>query len=63
MHEIPQQEQQAIWEEVRREFPEDRMMQELHYLRRLHALQTRGMSAAEEIAFYESAGQRASSDR
>ena len=43
----------AIWEAVRREFPDDEMMQEIHFVRRLHGLQTEGMSADELIAFYE----------
>ncbi len=46
-------ERQAIWEEVRKEFPDDEMMQELHYVRRLHRLQTKGLSIAERIAFYQ----------
>jgi len=48
-----EKQRQAILESVRREFPGDEMMQELHYIRRLHQLETEGMSAAEEIAYYE----------
>ena len=36
---------------MRREFPNDEMMQELHYVRRLHKLQTEGMTPEELIAF------------
>jgi len=53
MIELTEAEQQAIWEEVRKEFPDDELMQELHYVRRLHQLQTEGLSVAERIAFYQ----------
>lgn len=57
MIELSEAEQQAIWEEVRKEFPDDEMMQELHYVRRLHQLQTKGLSVAERIAFYQAGGE------
>jgi len=52
---IDERQRQAILEALRREFPDDEMMQELHYIRRLHQLETEGMSVSEEIAFYERA--------
>ncbi len=54
---ITESEKQALWEEVRREFPEDQTMQEIHFARLLHSLQTQGMSAEERARFYaEQAG-------
>jgi hypothetical protein len=64
---LSEAEHQAIWQEVRKEFPDDEMMQELHYVRRLHQLQTKGLAVAERIAFYQgpergAAGERKSGD-
>ena len=50
---IHEKERQAILDAVRREFPDDPMMQELHYVRRVHQRETESMSAADEIAFYQ----------
>lgn len=56
MREITKAEKRAIWDEVKKEFPDDEMMQEIHYVRRIHRLQTRDLSPAERIAFYQAAG-------
>lgn len=53
MIELSDAERYAIREEVRKEFQDDEMMQELHYVRRLHQLQTKGLSVAERIGFYQ----------
>jgi hypothetical protein len=50
---INEKERQAILDALRREFPDDPMMQELHYIRRVHQRETESMSAAEEIAFHQ----------
>jgi hypothetical protein len=55
MRDVTEPEKQRLWEEVRREFPEDEMMQEVHYVRLLHHLQTAGMSSRELAAFYQAA--------
>jgi hypothetical protein len=36
MRDISESMKQQLWEEVRREFPDDPMMQEIHYVRLLH---------------------------
>lgn len=60
---IDQKERQAILDAVRREFPDDPMMQELHCVRRVHQRETANMSAADEIAFYQrSCPERPSAD-
>ncbi|HUT55785.1 MAG TPA: hypothetical protein VM658_20510 [bacterium] len=41
-----------LWKEVRKEFPGDEMMQEIHFVRLLHYHQTKGMTAEERIRFY-----------
>jgi len=49
---LSETEKQAIWVEVREEFPDDDTMQQVHYVRLMHYYQTQGMSPAQKIAFY-----------
>ena len=53
MREITGAEKRAIWAEVKKELPDDEMMQEIHYVRWIHRLQTRDLSPAERIALYQ----------
>lgn len=53
MRELTEAEKEELWEEVRKEFPDDEMMQEVHYVRLLHYHQTRGFSPREIIQFFE----------
>jgi len=55
MRTLSQQQKQALWDEVCREFPRDRVMQEVHYARLLHLEMLRDATPAEEIAFYREA--------
>jgi hypothetical protein len=55
MRELTADERRRLWEEVREEFPEDEMMQEVHYVRLLHYYQTKGLSREELIRFFEGA--------
>ena len=41
---IPEQQRDAVREELKREFSRDPMMQELHWIRRIHQLETQGMT-------------------
>lgn len=52
MGEITPTEKDKIWEEVRKEFPNDEMMQELHFIRQVHYQQTKDMSLDERLRFY-----------
>lgn len=52
MREIPEQEREAIRRELAEEFPNDELMQEIHYVRRIHQLETEEMSVEEKIAYY-----------
>jgi hypothetical protein len=43
MREITQAERQRFWEEVREEFPDDQMMQGIHFVRLLHHARTKDL--------------------
>lgn len=52
MGEVTSSEKEKIWEEVRKEFPNDEMMQELHFIRQMHNQQAKEMSLDERLRFY-----------
>lgn len=58
MQELTQAEKEELWKEVRKEFPHDEMMQEIHYVRLLHHHQTKELSPQELIRFFESSGKK-----
>ena len=49
---LSESEKQALWEEVRQEFPDDETMQQVHYVRLLHYYQTKEMTPEEKVLFY-----------
>ena len=54
-----------VWNlsEIRRiakEFPNDEMMQEIHFIRQVHYLQTKVSSLEERLRFFEASNQKAS---
>lgn len=63
MIELNDEEKKRIWEEVREEFPDDEMMQEIHYVRLLHYYQTKDMSSQERIRFFNSVLEKTSNQR
>ena len=60
MRKVTQAEQEKIWEDVRKEFPNDEMMQEIHFIRQVHYLQTKDSSMKERLRFFESSIQKTS---
>ena len=42
---------QALWTEVQTEFPHDEMMQEVHFVRALHAAQLRDFTREERVEY------------
>jgi hypothetical protein len=52
MAKISEKLKEQIWKEVKEEFPDDEMMQEIHYVRLLHYYQTRDLSQEEYIKFF-----------
>ena len=52
LRKVTKAEKARMWEKVRKEFPGDEMMQELHFVRLLHQRQTDGFSTRQLIQFY-----------
>lgn len=59
MRELTDTEKEQIWEEVQREFPDDEMMQQIHYVRLLHHRQTEGVPSRERVRFFKQFEERA----
>lgn len=53
MRQLTDAEREQLWEEVRREFPDDEMMQQIHYVRLIHYRQTVGLAPQERIQFFQ----------
>ncbi len=53
MKQLTDIEKEKLWEEIRKDFPDDEMMQQVHYVRLLHHRQTEGLSSVERIKFFE----------
>ena len=49
MKEATDEEKRQILEEVKREFPNDRVMQEIHYSRQLRIFELRGLPLEERL--------------
>ena len=49
--ELTETECQALWAEVRAEFPDDEMMQEVHFVRALHTAQLQNFTREERVAY------------
>lgn len=56
MRELTEAEKQRLSEEVRQEFPDDEVMQQIHYVRLLHYSQTRDLSSQERVRFFSTPG-------
>ena len=59
MKDLTEAEKTKIWADVREEFPNDQMMQEVHFVRQMHYLQTEEMSLDERIRFLGSTTEKA----
>ena len=60
MRELTHVEKEKIREDVRKEFSNDEMMQEIHFIRQVHYLQTKDSSLEERLRFFEASNQKAS---
>ena len=52
MMKLSEIERERIREEVRREFPDDEMMQEIHFVQQLHFYETKNLSPQEQIQYF-----------
>ncbi|NVM00821.1 MAG: hypothetical protein HWN67_00675 [Candidatus Helarchaeota archaeon] len=50
---LSKSEKERLLKEVQEEFPEDLMMQEIHYIRLLHHYKTEKLSKEKRIKFYK----------
>ncbi len=50
--EVSSEERDALWAQVRAEFPHDEMLQEVHFVRLLHAVKMEGFSKEERISWF-----------
>jgi hypothetical protein len=49
MRELTEVEKRRLWDEVRAEFPDDDVMQQVHFVRLVHHLLMKNLSAEERI--------------
>ena len=52
MHILTKEARNRLWEEVKEEFPHDETMQEVHFVRLVHFLQTKDLTAEERVKFF-----------
>lgn len=52
MRTVTAKERAQLWEEVRKEFPDDDTMQQVHYVRLLHYLQTKDLAPQKRLRFF-----------
>ena len=53
MNVLTKEARDRLWEEVREEFPHDETMQEVHFVRLVHFLQTKDLTPEERVKFFE----------
>lgn len=52
MRHLTEEEKRQLWDEAARDFPDDAMLREIHYVRLLHQRRMEGMSVRERMEFY-----------
>jgi hypothetical protein len=55
MKELTKAEKARLWDEVRAEFPDDDVMQQVHYVRLLHYHQLKELPPEEQLYFWNRA--------
>ena len=58
MGKLTEAERCRIREEVRKEFPNDEMMQDIHFVQQVHYYETKDLSPEEQIQYYKRARQK-----
>ena len=59
MKKLTEEEKKRLWEEVQMEFPDDKTMQEVHYVRLMHHYLTENLSREKIFQFYSVLGKEA----
>ncbi len=60
MGKLTKAEKSKIWTEVCEEFPDDEVMQEIHFVRQVHYLQTKDLSMEEYLRFFRGSSEKTS---
>ena len=53
MGKLTDTERERIREEVRKEFPNDEMMQEIHFVQQVHYFETKDLSPRDQIRYFK----------
>jgi hypothetical protein len=61
--ELTKAQEARIWREVRKEFPGDAMMQEIHFIQYKMHLQMKGMSIEEQVRYFNDASKAVKAER
>lgn len=60
MGKLTKAEKSKIWAEVCEEFPDDEVMQEIHFVRQIHYLQTKDLSVEERLRYFRGLSEKTS---
>ncbi len=60
MGELTEGQKKKIWEDVRKEFPDDEVMQQVHYVRQVHHFQAKSLPLEERVRFFGGSTQKTS---
>ena len=53
MGKLTDTERERIREEVRKEFPNDEMMQEIHFVQQVHCFETKDLSPGDQVRYFK----------
>ncbi len=60
MGKLTKAEKLKIWADVCEEFPDDEVMQEIHFVRQVHYLQTKDLSVEERLRYFRGLSEKTS---
>ena len=60
MGKLTKAEKSKIWADVCEEFPDDEVIQEIHFVRQVHYLQTKDLSVEERLRYFRGLSEKTS---